>query len=100
VKIHNNVNDAIQLDRSGAKVNGKGAANKAADVSATSTDKISISDLSQQLSVLESKLSQGEEFDAARVEAIKQAMRDGEFKVNAEVVADKLIASVKEMLGH
>ncbi|MFN0162091.1 MAG: flagellar biosynthesis anti-sigma factor FlgM [Burkholderiales bacterium] len=39
----------------------------------------------------------GGEFDAARVEEIKQAIRDGAFEVDAEVVADRLIASVHDL---
>jgi negative regulator of flagellin synthesis FlgM len=38
-------------------------------------------------------------FDAAKVSEIKQAMRDGKFHVNAEAVADKLIASVQDLLA-
>ncbi|HSV71023.1 MAG TPA: flagellar biosynthesis anti-sigma factor FlgM [Methylibium sp.] len=39
------------------------------------------------------------EFDAAKVERMKQAIADGSFKVNAEVIADKLIANAQELLG-
>jgi len=38
-------------------------------------------------------------FDTAKVERIAQAMRDGRFKVNAEVIADKLIINAEELLG-
>jgi len=36
--------------------------------------------------------------DSARVDAIKQAISEGRFNVNSEVVADRLVASVKEYL--
>jgi negative regulator of flagellin synthesis FlgM len=39
-------------------------------------------------------------FDAAKVERIAQAIRDGTFKVNADVIADKLIANAQELLGR
>lgn len=39
------------------------------------------------------------EFDAAKVERMKQAIADGSFKVNAEAIADKLIANAQELLG-
>ena len=39
------------------------------------------------------------DFDAAKVERIAQAIRDGQFKVNAEAIADKLLANTREMLA-
>ena len=38
-------------------------------------------------------------FNAEKVERISQAIRDGSFKVNAEAVADKLIANAREQLA-
>ena len=38
-------------------------------------------------------------FDAAKVDRIAQAIRDGKFEVNAEAIADKLIANAQELLG-
>jgi len=38
-------------------------------------------------------------FDADKVAQISQAIADGSFKVNAEVIADKLIANAQELLG-
>lgn len=60
---------------------------------------VSISTLSGQLHDIESKLTQGVGFDAARVEEIKGAIRNGEFRVNPSKVADKLIDSVRELVG-
>jgi len=61
---------------------------------------VNLSTLSSQLHTLESSLAQGTQgFDAKRVESIKDAIRSGSFKVNPEAVADKLIASVREMIG-
>jgi negative regulator of flagellin synthesis FlgM len=61
-------------------------------------DRVDITSLSSQLQALESKLSDVNVVDSARVDAIKQAISDGRFNVNSEVVADRLIASVKEYL--
>jgi negative regulator of flagellin synthesis FlgM len=38
------------------------------------------------------------QFDQAKVDRISQAIRDGRFTVNAEVIADKLIANAQELL--
>lgn len=38
-------------------------------------------------------------FDAAKVEAIRTAIQNGSFSVNAEAIADKLLANARELLG-
>ncbi|HEY1329196.1 MAG TPA: flagellar biosynthesis anti-sigma factor FlgM [Casimicrobiaceae bacterium] len=51
---------------------------------------------SVQLSELSSQLASsvaGSDFDHAKVEAIKQAIAEGKLTVNADAVADKLIAN-------
>jgi negative regulator of flagellin synthesis FlgM len=40
------------------------------------------------------------EFDAGKVSSISQAIADGTFTVNAEAIADKLIANAQEVLGN
>ncbi|MDW8468016.1 MAG: flagellar biosynthesis anti-sigma factor FlgM [Burkholderiales bacterium] len=61
--------------------------------------KVSLSDLAVRLQQIEAETEASAPFDAARVEEIKAAIREGRFKVNAEVVADRLIQSLKELLG-
>ena len=38
--------------------------------------------------------------DSARVEAIKLAISEGRFKINPEVIADSLLASVKDLMQN
>jgi negative regulator of flagellin synthesis FlgM len=38
------------------------------------------------------------DFDSQKVERIAQAIRDGKFQVNAEAIADQLIANAQELL--
>ena len=38
-------------------------------------------------------------FDADKVKRISEAIRDGKFSVNADAIADKLIANAQELLG-
>lgn len=39
-------------------------------------------------------------FDTQKVERLAQAIRDGQFRVNPEAIADKLIANAQELLGR
>ncbi len=39
-------------------------------------------------------------FDAAKVEKIRQAIREGKFEVNPDAVASGIIASAKELIGQ
>jgi len=39
------------------------------------------------------------DFDAGKVARIAQAIRDGKFRINAEAIADKLIANARELLA-
>jgi negative regulator of flagellin synthesis FlgM len=39
-------------------------------------------------------------FDTEKVARIAQAIRDGQFTVNAEKIADKLISNAQELLGR
>ena len=39
-------------------------------------------------------------FDVEKVERIAGAIRNGRFRVNAEAIADKLVANAEELLGR
>ncbi len=41
----------------------------------------------------------GEVFNSEKVEAMKQAIANGTFEVNAEAIADKMLSNAAEMLG-
>ncbi|HUN69898.1 MAG TPA: flagellar biosynthesis anti-sigma factor FlgM [Burkholderiales bacterium] len=59
---------------------------------------VQLSGLANRLSLLQTELAATPAFDSARVDAIKQAIRDGELRINPEAIADKLLASVGELL--
>ena len=43
--------------------------------------------------------SSSDVFNAEKVESMKQAIANGTFQVNAEAIADKMLANAAEMLG-
>ena len=63
-------------------------------------DKVDMATFSSQLQALESSLENVQVVDTARVEAIKQAISEGRFRVNPDVVADRLLTAVKELVLH
>lgn len=80
---------------------GGASASKAAPKSSASQERVDIGPLSAQLQSLESSLENVQVVDTARVEAIKQAITEGRFRVNPDVVADRLLTTVKELvLNH
>ncbi|TSE34798.1 flagellar biosynthesis anti-sigma factor FlgM [Tepidimonas charontis] len=38
-------------------------------------------------------------FDAAKVEAVRTAIQNGSFSINAEAIADKMLSQARELLG-
>lgn len=65
---------------------------------ASTNEKVELSPLSSRLQSIESNLASDGVLDTARVQEIKQAISEGRFKINAEVVADRLLDTVKELL--
>jgi len=65
---------------------------------AAASDSVEITSLSARLNQLEGVLAGVPVVDSAQVNAIKDAIRDGRFQVDSEVVADRLLTSVKELL--
>ena len=60
---------------------------------------VQLSSLSTQLAALESSLATGAAFDAGKVQEIKEAIRSGSLSVNAQVVAEKMLAGLQEMFA-
>jgi negative regulator of flagellin synthesis FlgM len=66
---------------------------------AVESDSVRLSGLPAQLADMSSSLAAEPHFDADRVEAIKAAISEGRLQINPEAIADKLLASARELLG-
>ncbi len=78
------------------------ATGKPAAKSGTAATSAAAGSQNVRLSGASTKLQAGEneaEFDSAKVDQIKQAIRGGQFSVDSGVVADKMIASVSDLFG-
>lgn len=96
------INDSMKqhLDLTTDKVGAKsGKKTEQANANAASSESVTLSTLSSQLQSLEAKVANTEVFDAEKVDAIKSAIANGQFKVDSGKVADGLIASVKDLLN-
>lgn len=78
----------------------KAAASNPSGKNPATQDSVKITNLSSQLHALESSLENVPVVDSAKVEAIKQAISEGRFKVNPEVIADRLLASVRDLVQN
>jgi negative regulator of flagellin synthesis FlgM len=67
-----------------------GASNAAAEASA----QVQLSSAAEGLAAADPT------FDSEKVDRIAQAIRDGQFRINAEAIADKLIINAQELLGR
>lgn len=56
--------------------------------------------LSSTATKLLAGVSEDGSFDAAKVSRISQAITDGKFTVNADAIAEKLIANAQELMGR
>ncbi|SFL07004.1 anti-sigma-28 factor, FlgM family [Nitrosomonas aestuarii] len=70
----------------------------------SASNAVHISPRASSLQSIDSGSVSGSVVDISRVQEIKQAISDGAFKVNPEVVADRLLETVKELIkskeGH
>lgn len=92
MKIDNSIQTTVSLSDTQARPGKTGQ--RTEDV-ANSKDSVQ---LSTQLRNIEKNLANGEVFNAARVEEIKQAISEGHFVVNPEKVADRLLETVRDLI--
>jgi negative regulator of flagellin synthesis FlgM len=74
--------------------------NARTDASSSTAPESGVSvELSSHSPQIQSNQTGNEIVDVARVNEIKQAIAEGRFKVNPDVVADRLLKTVQELIG-
>ena len=76
----------------------KGKGGKTSAPTAGGSDSLTLTESSARVRTLEAQLASVDVTDIGKVEAVKAALADGSFTVDAEVVADRLIDHTKEAL--
>ncbi len=95
-------NNSPALPVSGAgtgPVSTPAAARPSGEAATASTEASAQVALSSTAASLRSGSTSAVEFDSAKVDRISQAIDNGEFKVDAGAIADKLIANATELLN-
>lgn len=77
----------------------KGKSNLPPAAQQSGSTNVSLGSTATQLHSLESSMASVPVADAGKVAEIKQAISDGRFKVNPEIVADRLIETVHDLIG-
>ena len=98
MKIDNSIKSLAGNGVAGNRTAGKAAGEgKAAPIDSVD---VQLSSLSAQLQTIGSGLAGSNGVvDAAQVAEIKQAIAGGQFKINPEAIADRLLDSVKELIN-
>jgi negative regulator of flagellin synthesis FlgM len=97
MKITNNLNSVT--GGSGVDNTGRPGRKSSSDAnSGTAGDSVQISALSSSLQAIEQRFSMTPVVDVAHVSEIKQAIANGQFKVDAGKVADRLLKTAQELI--
>jgi negative regulator of flagellin synthesis FlgM len=90
---------AASLSDGSARADNKGKTGTPASLQQPSSTSVSLGAAATQLQSMESSMASSPVADAAKVAEIRQAISDGRFKVDSTLVADRLIETVRELIG-
>jgi len=77
----------------------KGKSNPPPAAQQSGDTSVSLGSTAAQLHSMESSMANTQVVNAAKVAEIKQAISEGRFKVNPEVVAGRLLDTVRDLIG-
>lgn len=70
----------------------------AAQVDSAPVENVAINPLASQINAVSQQMGSEPTFDAAKVEAIRNAIASGDFQINPDRIADGLITSTRQLL--
>lgn len=79
-------------ERNPAQVRDSASEKNSSEKTARATDSLDLTGRAKELQTLPQELAKTPEFDAARVSELKEAITNGQYEVNAERIAEKLLA--------
>lgn len=83
-----------------ARATGKAESGHASARQESGSTSVSLGSTASQLHSMENNMANAPVVNAAKVAEIKQAIAEGRFKVNTAVVADRLIATVRDLINN
>ena len=81
-----------------ARTSGKDKSVQPSVAQQSESTSVSLGSTAAQLRSIESNAASPAAFNAAKVAEIKQAISEGRFQMNSSVIADRLIASVRDLI--
>lgn len=85
---------------SGRVSGNKGKSGKPATPHQSESTSVSLGSVASQLQGMENSMANTPISNSTKVEEIKQAISDGRFKINTEVVATRLLETVRDLIGN
>ncbi len=95
VSVNTNTQAALPKASQGASANATATAAKSTQSAGVA---VTVSSLARTLEA--SKRGEPADVDMAKVKAVRTAIQQGTYVVNAEAIADKLLSNAQEMLNH
>lgn len=91
---------ASSINDTAARATGKGKTGTPSAPQQPDNTSVSLGSTAAHLHSMESSMANVPVADASKVAEIRQAISDGRFKVNSEVVADRLLETVRDLIGN
>ena len=90
---------ASSASEGATRATGKDKPGNASDLRQQSGTNVSLGSTAAHLQSMESSMASTPVVNAAKVAEIRQAISEGRFQVNTSVVADRLVATVRDLIG-